>query len=316
MFFIIPIPRIRVRPRVQQAPPPAAHFALTPAAQDGETALFTDARAGFSHALPGWPQATAVTSGPGEPPADALLQFWDFPMWIRYRLERMTGPAPSAMHFALDWATRYARSRTRDAVTASPAPPERVSAWSVDAAAVASYPLMQPDAYGADREDLTVLVRHGMILTVTRRHSGAAQDWVRHAAFRAAADATMLWDPQRFRYAAKIWPPSTFLEPMLVPVLTQRRQQAVPSLAAGLTVTQPEGVALGKVLESMMRSEQAPWEPVAPAVRQRWEQELSRAVTTPAVQQLVRRGFAEVQTAQDLRGFALMTGTALAQRAA
>ncbi|MGH7297084.1 MAG: hypothetical protein ACRELB_19255, partial [Polyangiaceae bacterium] len=84
MFFIVPIPRIRRRQAAPRAAPPPPQFALQPTTPDGETALFTDSRAGFSHALPGWPQATAVTSGPGEPPADALVQFWDFPMWVRY----------------------------------------------------------------------------------------------------------------------------------------------------------------------------------------------------------------------------------------
>jgi hypothetical protein len=312
VFFIVPIPRIRRRQAPARVAPPPPQFALLPTTQDGETALFTDSRAGFSHALPGWPQASAVTSGPGEPPADALVQFWDFPMWVRYRLERMTGPAPSAMHFAIDWASRYVVSRTRAPVKAEPARPERIAKWSVDAAAVASYPLTQPDLYGADHEDLTVLVRHGMILTVTRRHSGAAQDWVRHASFRAAVESTMLWDPQRFKYAARIWPPSSFLEPMLVPVLSPARQQVLPALTAELALIAPgEGEALGKVLETMMRAEDPPWEGLSPAAREHWSGQLRAAMSTPSLAELVQRGFAEVQTVHDLRGFALMTGSAL-----
>jgi hypothetical protein len=254
-----------------------------------------------------------VTSGPGEPPADALIQFWDFPMWLRYRVEKMTGPAPSAIHVAVDWATRYVRNRTRQAVAATPAPAHRVGAWYVDAAAVASYPLVQPDSYGATHEDLAVLVRHGTILTVTRRHAGAAEDWARHAAFRAAVDATMLWNPQSYKYDARIWPPSSFLEPMVSPVLVPARQQAVPGLAPAMRLQEAEGRALGDVLRAMIESDSPPWQAVSPAERDTWWTKLAGAVATPRVRELMQGGLAEVQTAHDLRGFAVMTGTALSQ---
>ena len=315
MFFIIPIPRIRVRPRPAPPRPPPAHFALAPTTQDGETALFSDARIGFSHALPGWPQATAVTAGPGEPPADAMIQFWDFPMWLRYRVEKMSGPAPSAMHVAVDWATRYAVNRTRTQVQAAPARPDRVATWYVDAAAVASYPLAQPDSYGATHEDLTVLVRHGTLLTVTRRHAGAAEDWVRHAAFRAAVEATMLWNPQRFKYEARIWPPSTYLESILVPALLPARQAAVPGLASAMRLPDAEGQRLGDLLRAMIEGDAPPWQAVTPEERERWRQAFFGAVKAPHALGLLQHGLADVQTAHDLRGFAVMTGMALAQAA-
>jgi hypothetical protein len=313
MFILIPIPRIRVRPRQAPPKPPPAHFALQPSTQDGETALFSDQRIGFSHALPGWPQATHVTSGPGEPPADVLIQFWDFPMWLRYRVEKMTGPAPSAMHVAVDWATRYARNRTQQAVAAEPARADRITAWYVDAAAVASYPLVQPDSYGATHEDLAVLVRHGAILTVTRRHAGATEDWARHAAFRAAVDATMLWNPQSYKYDARIWPPSSFLEPMVSPMLLPARQQAVPGLTTAMKVPDAEGRALGVVLREMIECDAPPWQAVSPPERDRWWSKVAGAVATTRVRELMQSGLAEVQTAHDLRGFAVMTGTALSQ---
>ncbi len=311
MFFVIPIPRIRTRPAARPAPPPPAHFALSPTTPGGETALFQDHRVGFSHALPGWPQATAVPGGPGEPPADAMVQFWDHPMWLRYRVETMQGPAPSAMHAALDYAARYSAYRTRDQVAPQPAAPERIASYYVDAAAVATYTLAAPDLLGATHEDLTVLVRHGTILAITRRYSGADQDWVRHAAFRAAADATLIWDPQRYRYDAKVWPPSTFLEPMLPPVLLPGRQQAVPGIAATLKLTQGQGQALAGVLEAMMRNDLPPWSPVPPEARDRWVHSLGQALGQPEIVQFLLQGFADVQTGHDLRGFGLMAGTAL-----
>ncbi|HEX8790186.1 MAG TPA: hypothetical protein VF765_04490 [Polyangiaceae bacterium] len=313
MFIIIPRIRIQPRPRAAPAPapPPPPQFALTPTTQNGETALFQDSRIGFSHALPGWPQATWVPPSPGEPPADAMVQFWDFPMWIRYRVETMTSHAPSAMHVAVDYAQRYATYRTRDPVKAAPARDDHMHTWSVDAAAVASYALVAPDPMGATHEDLAVLVKHATVLTVTRRHAGSAEDWVRHAAFRAAADATMLWDPARFRYDARIWPTSTFLEPMLPPVLLQGRQNALPGIAAAMQLAPGEGDALGRVLEAMMKSDDPPWAPLAPDARLHWAKDLASAVKTEGVAALLRNGLAEVVTSHDLRGFALTTGMAL-----
>jgi hypothetical protein len=232
-------------------------------------------------------------------------------MWIRYRVETMTSHAPSAMHVAVDYARRYAMHRTRDAVLAAPARDDRMHTWSVDAAAVASYALVAPDALGATHEDLAVLVKHATVLTVTRRHAGAAEDWVRHAAFRAAAEATMLWDPHHFRYDARIWPSSTFLESMLPPVLLQGRQNALPGIAAAMQLPPTEGEALGRVLEAMMRNDDPPWQPLGPEARLRWAKDLATAVRTEAVAALLRNGLAEVVTSHDLRGFALMTGMAL-----
>jgi hypothetical protein len=318
MFFVVPIPRIRSRSQAPRPlPPPPAHFALTPTTPDGETALFQDHRVGFSHALPGWPQASHVTAtaGPGEPPADALVQLWDFPMWLRYKVDRLHGPAPSAMHVAIDYASRYVAARTREQVALQPARADRIAAWSVDAGAGASYALAQPDPLGATHEDLTVLVRHGVVLAVTRRYANAAQDWLRHSTFRAIADATMIWDPQRYRYDAKVWPPSTYLQPTLVPMLLPNRQAAVPGIAAGLRLPQTEAQALGAVLEAMMRSDAAPWTPLTPEIKAGWMRELANAVTMPHAMQLLSQGLNEAQTAHDLRGFALLTGTALAQTA-
>jgi hypothetical protein len=315
MFFVIPIPRIRVRQAAPVLPPPPAHFALQPTTQNGETGLFMDHRIGFSHALPGWPQATAVPAGPGEPPADAMVQFWDFPMWIRYHAVQMTGPAPSAMHVAMDYATRYATPRTREAVTPREAPPEKVATWFVDAACTASYKLVLPDAMGATDEDLTVLVRHGNILVITRRHCGGAEDWVRHAAFRAAVDATLIWDQHRYRYDAKVWPPSAFLEPMLPPVLLPGRQQAIPGIAAALQLPAGEGQELAKVLEAMMKTDVPPWMPVPPPDRDHWVRSITGAVKPPDLADMLLKGFGEVITGHDLRGFGLMTGTALSQMA-
>src|SRR5438477_11866045 len=69
--------------RLQQASP----FALTPN-QTGESALYLDRRAGFSHALPGYPRAIQPVPGPNEPAADTLIALGEMPVFIRYRPDR------------------------------------------------------------------------------------------------------------------------------------------------------------------------------------------------------------------------------------
>lgn len=100
-------------------------------------------------------------------------------------------------------------------------------------------------------------------------------------------------------------------EPMLPPVLLQGRQPAIPGIAASLKVSANEGQALAGVLEAMMRNDLAPWLPLLPEARDRWVHALGQAVPRPEIADLLLRGFAEVQTGQDPRGFGVMTGTAL-----
>jgi hypothetical protein len=147
--------------------------------------------------------------------------------------------------------------------------------------------------------------------TVTRRHSGAEQDWIRHAAFRAAIDATMRWDPQSYRYDARIWPPSSFLEPMLAPTLLPARRQSLPGLATTLRQSGEDLRALDPVLRRAIESDAPPWRELDAGERGRWWHELAAAVTTHRVRQVLHEGFADVRTAHDLRGYAVMLGTAM-----
>ena len=167
-----------------------------------------------------------------------------------------------------------------------------------------------PDPLGATDEDLTVLVRHGSVLTITRRHSGAAQDWVRHAAFRAAVDATIIWDPQRYRYDAK------HLADLHVP----RAHAAAGAAARAAAGSSPGSPRRCSCPQARGRRSQGARGHDAQRLTRRgsrsrpspgyWARTSDR-VKTEAVAALLHNGLAEVLTAHDLRGFGLMTGMAL-----
>jgi hypothetical protein len=312
VFLIVPIPRMRARRAAKRAsvPPPSGPFALVPAG-DGETALFSDARVGFTHALPAWPEAIHA-SAPNDP-CDAAVEFWDLPVWMRYRLDRQTFAATSAMDLAVRHAQAVAYHASGAAQAVSPAPASQLAAWCVEAAATARY-ARWPDARGADAEDLTVLVRQGIIMTVARRHRRGAVDWVRLALFASAVDSTLLWDPSRARYAPRIWPEGTFLEPIAYPTLKPSRQQEIGPLAQQLARARPpQREALSGELAAILGASEAPWKPVGPEERAARVDALSRAA--PDARGLFEGALVEVLHSHDLKGFAWMTGLALHQAA-
>jgi hypothetical protein len=313
MFIIVPVPRIRRRKIAQQpARPMVGPFALTPTPPDGETALFQDSRVGFSHALPGWPRALAASSP--QDPCDAAMQFYDFPVWLRYRIDRPAFAAQSAMDLAVRHAHVLAGHTTGAQQEVVPAPPARLGAWSVEAAATARYD-RRADSFGAEHEELTVLVRQGRILVVTKRWRRET-DWARLALFKSAVDATIVWDAARFRYTPRIWPESTFLEPMAYPNLKGPRQEALASLAPQFApLSKERREALGDVIGGIVTSDDPPWKPLGPEERAARTKQLSDAAASAQLAALFDGGMREVQTAHDLRGLALMTGWAMAQAA-
>ena len=58
-------------------------FGLEPGKDD--TALFKDARAGFSHLLPGRP-VLGLGGRPGDPPSDVVIHLQDAPITVRYTM--------------------------------------------------------------------------------------------------------------------------------------------------------------------------------------------------------------------------------------
>src|SRR4051812_39988782 len=63
----------------------------------GESALFEDRRAGFSHALPGYPRSVQAAAGLGEPAADAAVAIGELPVVVRYRYDQPQIQAADAL---------------------------------------------------------------------------------------------------------------------------------------------------------------------------------------------------------------------------
>jgi hypothetical protein len=311
MFIVIP--RIRVnRPAPRTAAPPTqGPFAFTPSPPDGETALFFDRRVGFSHALPNWPQPMQLTPMPGEPLWDTAMQFWELPAWVRYRLERPAVAARTAMELAMLQSANAASHRAGRPITARAARPEQLAAWRVEGAAFVAFDLPRPDAQGADVEEALVLVRAGHVMNVALRYAKARLDWVRLASFRAAIEASILWDPAHGQAPRRIWPESTWLEPMAAPVLKPPRQRAIAGLSPRFALPQAEREALSGVFQQMLMTPFPPWSGIGPAERAWHGDALARATTSGALRGLFQQGLGEVLSVHDLRGFALMSGTAM-----
>jgi hypothetical protein len=303
--------RARQEAAAQWAQQMAGRFALTPNAT-GETALYEDRRVGFSHAIPGYPRALQSTPSPIEPAVDTLIGLGDIPVTLRYRVDQPQLQAASAVDYAVRAAQTYVVGRTRVQHPVSPARADQVASWAVEAAAVARYPLPQPDAFGADFEELYVLVRQAVAMVVTVRYPSQQMDWLRQALFTTAMQGSFLWDPQRFRYAPTIWPQSAFLEPGLDASLTPHKcevlQQITPTLGALATA---EKEALSSVLGALVGREEPPWASVAPEALGAHAQSLVACSAEPRYQAIVRQAAGEVRTAHDLRGLAVLLGRAM-----
>ncbi|MBC7052154.1 hypothetical protein G6O46_24400, partial [Salmonella enterica subsp. enterica serovar Enteritidis] len=97
------------------------------------------------------------------------LYLQDAPIAVRYRLEPPSFPAASAAELARGTGERYVARRAQAPVAVDWANETWLSAWGVEAAAVAAYDVApSPDAGAARaREDLFVLVRQGVVLLVS-----------------------------------------------------------------------------------------------------------------------------------------------------
>ena len=178
----------------------------------GDSGLYFDRRTNFSQSLPGWPRMVAATGAPGEPPCDQLIALQELPISVRYRL---TSVAPG--HSAAANARAIAEGHVVQ-TTGAPQPIADTADyqrrhWCVEGAVSASYRLPGTDSWGADTEELLVLVRQGSSMQVTTRYPGASLDWLRLALFRSVSLPGLIWDASAPAVAREVWPPSTFLAP-------------------------------------------------------------------------------------------------------
>lgn len=296
--------------RLQQSSP----FALTPN-QTGESALYLDRRAGFSHALPGYPRAIQPVPDPNEPAADTLVALAEMPMFIRYRLDRPPIPASTAGEYADKLTASYAANRTqgRTPIVAQVRTDQTV-AYGVEAAARTTYSLSYPDAFGCDAEELLVLVRAGAALAITFRYprDTPTQDWLRYALFTSAAFATPRWDPHRFQHASPIWPPSSFLDPGLSASLNHHKVSVLPQVAPVMqSLSSSDREAISACFGTIVQRDEPPWMPISPDALAAHRDAIFACSDDSAFRNTVHQALGEVRTMHDLRGVCVFFGRAM-----
>jgi hypothetical protein len=280
-------------------PAPPSPFALTPSRDD--TALFVDARASFSHLLPGRPTLGMVRM---EDAADAVIHLQDAPISIRYKLEAPTFAASSAAELAFGTAERVGAWRAGVPVQVDFANPTWNTSWAVEAAAVASYTV------GPNREELFVLVKHGMVLIVSWSYPAGFVDDPAYATFASIAEATMVWDAQRMDQRGRVWPESTFLGPGLYGSPRPKYNEVAKQLVYA-PIPPDERALLLSILSGVVSGAGAPWVPLARDIVEGNRRAILGATRDATVATFVENAFADVLTAHDLRGLAILLGRAL-----
>lgn len=294
-------------------PPPSTSgspFSLTPSRDD--TALFKDARAGFSHLVPGRPTLGMANVRPGDPPADAVLHLQDAPVTIRYRLEPPSFAAASAADLARGTAERVASWRAQQPVAVEWANESWLLAWGVESAAVAAYDVPANAAARSEiaREDLFVLVRHGIVIVVTWTYPRGFVDDPAYATFASVAEATMIWDVSRWEQRGRVWPDGPFLGTGLFGAPKSKFADS-SRLLSSTAIVPAERVQLLAILSSIVSGAGAPWVLLTPDMIEGSKRAIMFAVRNARLRAFVDDAFAEVRTGHDLRGLAIILGRAL-----
>lgn len=282
------------------SPVPPSPFLLTLGKDD--TALFQDTRVAFSHLLPGRPSLARYA--PGDPPADAVVRLEDAPIAIRYRLEPPAFAASSAAELARFTAERFGSYRARASVNADLANETWLAAWGVEAGAIAGYDV------GAEHEDLFVLVRQGMVMVVSWTCPKTFTTDPAFPAFVAVAEATLVWDPTRWEQRGRVWPASAFLEPGLRGAVKPKHAEAAGRVPWN-ELDPTERRRLLAMASGISASAGAPWTQLAQGVREASRRALLGTTTNPHALAFLDAALADVVTAQDLRGLAVIVGRAL-----
>lgn len=284
-------------------PMPPSPFSLTAAKDD--TALYQDARAGFSHLLPGRP-VLGLSGRPGDPPADAVVHLQDAPLTLRYALAPPAFAAPNAAEVARLTAESYSGWRAQSAVRVDFANPSWLAAWGVEAAAVAAYDV----SGGSHREDLFVLVRQGLVLTSTWTYPCGFVDDPAYATFASIAEGTMIWDPARWQQRGRVWPESVFWGAGLFGRPRPKHNERARQIATAVIPADERGHLLA-ILTSVVSGAGAPWVPLAAEIIEGNRRAILGATRSSAVRAFVEEAFPDVTTAHDLRGLAVLLGRAL-----
>lgn len=289
------------------APPPAPASPFLVVPQRDDTALFQDARAGFSHLLPGRPVLGNVRLD--EMPTDVALNLRDAPISVQYRFEPPQFPASSAAEVAKGTAERIAGFRAQARIAVDFANPSWLGTWSCEAAAVASYDVVRSN----NREDLFVLVKEGMVMIVRWTYPRGFVDDPAYATFASVAEATMIWDRTRWEQHGRVWPTSEFVGPGLYGQPRPKYNEIAKTLAQAPIAPQ-ERAHLFNVLSAVVSGAGAPWVALSPEIKASHQRSIGGATSDPTLRAFVAQAFSDVRTAHDLRGLAVFIGRALDQR--
>jgi hypothetical protein len=296
-----PIARLTTAPHPPGRRPaaPGIFLEARPPGSDADVALYRDARVGFSHLIPGRPRLFAVDYTPNELACDACVEIEDAPVTIRYRVDIDT------KEIAIAIARRIAVWRAQAPVVAETAHPSWPRTWGVEDAAVASYDVALSRAHGEPtREDLFVLARREQRYIVTWTYPSRAAMTPPYGAFASIAEATMVWDPQRYEQRGRIWPKSDVASPGLSPTLDPRLLGTVHTIAR---TAQRE--ALHKIVMRLLVDVGPPWLELPPDLVRAHRDEIVNVAR--GEEALVHRLFEPVRTAHDLRAIAVFIGRAL-----
>jgi hypothetical protein len=273
--------------------------------RDDDTGLFKDARIGFSHLLPGRP--SLAMPQPGDPPADVTVRLQDAPITVRYRLESARVQASSAAELAWLTAERFAAWRVRGSARVELATPSWLRAWGSESAAVASYEVPAPCPA---QEDLFVVVRQGALYVVTWTYPRAFTADPAYASFASVAEATMIWDSTRWDQRGRVWPESAFVGPGIHVRPKPRHNEAARWLSR-LPLADDDRARIFDVLSGIVSNAGAPWVELGAEVIDQSCRAIASAVRSPEIHAYLQGAFAEVRTAHDLRGLAVLLGRAL-----
>jgi hypothetical protein len=305
-----PLPAMRhsSRPPTPELPSIDASAAFDLEPHKDDTALLRDRRAGFSHLLPGRPSLAAVR--PSDGPADAVIHLQDAPITVRYKLEKAWERAQSASEAAVVAARHIATLRATGDVHIDHANETWLASWGVEAAAVCNYELE-----GGTREDLFVLARDGQVLIVTWSYPAGLVEDPAYASFASIAEATMVWDRERWDQRGRVWPESPFLGAGLYGSPRAVHNESCRQLAL-LPIGDEERVHLLTVLSGIVSTAGAPWLELGADLHDAHRRALLSGTRHPTMRAWIETAMSEVRTCHDLRGMAVMLGRAIERRRA
>lgn len=293
---------------------------------DGEVGRYRDARCGLELLIPGGPSLRAPGAGSGGdariPPCEAEITLARLPIRLVLRLSTRPADADGSVR-PLELVRAIAQERSLIPPRPHAAPPEQLGRWGCAAAASAIYPLRPaPDPVpdreghddgGADTEEVVVLQPPQGEQLVTL--------FLRFPAKRLPAPTWALWSSAvlgRLRLHGSfdgvlaeppLFPPSTFLAPglegLLQPECAARIERLQP-LAQLATNGDRAARGLTGRCALLLSAKDPPDRPLGPAERRSLFDLLVAGLTDEAAAQALARTLAEVQSAYDLRGFALL----------